>query len=292
MPTPPHTPLPWPPCPAPQPGLAARRAALRRLGAWALASATPAIWAQTSRRDPNAEPPRLREAPESPPVVDPELVGLRSVLETAVRDAFAAYPDGWPGALRGHLLNLSERWRRLDSSYATPWGRLDALESLARHTAEDIWKLAGSTLSLEAHLLSGEQMRELQMYIQRYKGNTPWLTAWFESARDTQLYQRIVGLVIERHLAWLLVHRDRYLRNPSARHAQIEAEDWAICSGLARAWVRAIFDSIAAQERRLRADPRLAGSNQPMKAQLTRLGPAPANWPHGWFAAPSPQSGE
>ena len=39
---------------------------------------------------------------------------------------------------------------------------------------------------------------------------------------------------------------------------------------------RSIYDAIAAEERRLRENPDLAGTNGPMRAALVKLGPAPS----------------
>ena len=89
--------------------------------------------------------------------------------------------------------------------------------------------------------------------------------------RDT----RILTEVVELHLAWLLVHRDRYPQNPAARHAQVEAEDWEICSRVSRVLCWAIYDAMAEEERILRKNPKLAGTNVPMRNALVKLGPAP-----------------
>lgn len=214
-----------------------------------------------------------------PPVVDPELVGLRSVLETSVRDAFAAHPDAWPPTLPEHLRDSWAHWQRFGPpklSAGSPWDKYEAFESLTRFAATRIWDLARNSLMVDVHRFSETDAEKLKKNAASKLADGGWLTAIFEAHNVDHLHHRILGLVVEQHLAWLLEHRDRYPHNPAARHAQVEAEDWAICSRVTRALTYAIYDAMAAQERRLRADPALAGTNVPMKTVLTALGPAPA----------------
>lgn len=214
-----------------------------------------------------------------PPVQDPELVGLRAVLETSVRDAFAAHPDGWLPTLPDHLHESWAHWLRFGPpklSAGSPWDKYEAFESLTRFAAARIWDLARNSLMVGVHLFSEADADKLKNNARSKLADGGWLTAIFEANYVDHLHHRILGLVVEQHLAWLLEHRDRYPHNPAARHAQVEAEDWAICSRVARSLTYAIFDAMAAQERRLRADPSLAGTHVPMKAVLTALGPAPA----------------
>jgi hypothetical protein len=225
-------------------------------------------------------PPELADEPFTPPpVADPEQVGLRSVLETAVRDAFAAHPDAWPPTLPEHLRDQWAHWQRFGPpklSPGSPWDRYEAVESLTRFATTHIWDLARNSLMVDVHRFSETDADTLKKSARRKLTDGGWLTAVFEARNADSLHQRILGMVVEQHLAWLLAHRDRYPRNPAARHAQVEAEDWSICSRVAWALTHAIYDAMAAQERRLRADPALAGSNVPMKTVLLALGPAPS----------------
>lgn len=224
--------------------------------------------------------PGLSEEEFRPPlVVNPELVGLRGVLETAVRDAFAAYPDAWPADLPRHLQDHWAHWQRFGPpklSAGSPWNRFEAFESLTRYASKRIWDLARNSLMVDAHRFSEAQAEQLRKNAASKLSDGGWITALFEAEYEDHLHHRILGMVVELHLAWLLENRDRYPHNPAARHAQVEAEDWAICSRVARALTHAIFDAVAGQERRLRANPSLAGTNEPMKTVLSRLGPAPS----------------
>lgn len=224
--------------------------------------------------------PTLGEDKFVPPKVEnPELVGVRAVLETSVRDAFAAHPDAWPPTLPEHLRDSWAHWQRFGPpklSTGSPWVKFEAFESLTRYAATRIWDMARNGLLVDVHLFDEADIDKLKKNAASKLADGGWLTAVFEAKNTDRLHQRILGMVVELHLAWLLEHRDRYPNNPAARHAQVEAEDWSICSRVARALTHAIYDAMAAAERRLRADPALAGTNVPMKAVLTALGPAPA----------------
>jgi len=214
-----------------------------------------------------------------PPVENPRLVGLRSVLETAVRDAFVGGAETRPAALPKHLQDQWAHWQRYGSpklSSGTPWSRFEAFESLARYTWIRLWDPIRSALMVDVHRFDEADADKLQKNSASKLSDGGWLTAVFEARNEAHLHLRLVSMTVELQLAWLLENRDRYPRNPAARHAQVEAEDWEICSRVARALTHAVYDAIAEQERRLRANPGLAGTNSPMRTVLTALGPAPA----------------
>lgn len=235
--------------------------------AWAAAAACAGqAWAQTAVVQPD-------------PTDKVYLTGVRAVLEVSVRNAFDAHKDAWPPTLLQHLRDSWSNWQRFGPpkiSEGSPWHKYEAFESLTRYASQRIWELARTTLLVDVHLFSEADLDKLTTSTKQTLTDGNWLTAIFESNTLDRLHHRILGEVVELHLAWLLINRDRYPRNPAARHAQIEAEDWAICSRVSRALAWAIYDAVAEEERILRESPDLAGTNKPMRAALVKLGPAPA----------------
>lgn len=235
--------------------------------AWATAAAcTGQAWAQTAVVQPN-------------PTDTVNLTGVRSVLEVSVRNAFDTHKDAWPPTLLQHLKDSWSNWQRFGPpkiSEGSPWLKYEAFESLTRYASQRIWELARTTLLVDVHLFSEADLEKLSTSAKQKLTDGNWLTAIFEDKSFDRLHHRILGEVVELHLAWLLINRDRYPRNPAARHAQIEAEDWAICSRVSRALAWAIYDAVAEEERLLRESPDLAGTNIPMRAALIKLGPAPS----------------
>ena len=235
--------------------------------AWAAAAAcTGQAWAQTAVVQPN-------------PTDTVNLTGVRSVLEVSVRNAFDTHKDAWPPTLLQHLKDSWSNWQRFGPpkiSEGSPWLKYEAFESLTRYASQRIWELARTTLLVDVHLFSEADLEKLSTSAKQKLTDGNWLTAIFEDKSFDRLHHRILGEVVELQLAWLLINRDRYPRNPAARHAQIEAEDWAICSRVSRALAWAIYDAVAEEERLLRESPDLAGTNIPMRAALIKLGPAPS----------------
>ena len=235
--------------------------------AWAAAAAcTGQAWAQTAVVQPD-------------PTDTVYLTGVRSVLEVSVRNAFDTHKDAWPPTLLQHLKDSWSNWQRFGPpkiSEGSPWLKYEAFESLTRYASQRIWELARTTLLVDVHLFSEADLEKLSTSAKQKLTDGNWLTAIFEDKSFDRLHHRILGEVVELHLAWLLINRDRYPRNPAARHAQIEAEDWAICSRVSRALAWAIYDAVAEEERLLRESPDLAGTNIPMRAALIKLGPAPS----------------
>lgn len=234
--------------------------------AWAAtAVCTGHAWAQTAVVQPN-------------PTEHVYLIGARSALEVSVHNTFSTYKDAWPPTLLQHLKDNWANWQRFGPpkiSEGSPWHKYEAFESLTRYAAMRIWDLARTTLLVDVHLFNEADLEKLRKSANLKLTDSNWLTAIFEYNTFDRLHHRILTEVVELHLAWLLEHRDRYPRNPAARHAQIEAEDWEICSRVSRVLAWAIYDAMAEEERRLRKDPDLAGTNVPMRAALVKLGPAP-----------------
>ena len=235
--------------------------------AWAATAAcTGQAWAQTAVVQPD-------------PTDNVYLTGVRSVLEVSVRNAFDTHKEAWPPTLLQHLRDSWSNWQRFGPpkiSEGSPWLKYEAFESLTRYASQRIWELARTTLLVDVHLFSEADLEKLSTSAKQKLTDGNWLTAIFEDKSFDRLHHRILGEVVELHLAWLLINRDRYPRNPAARHAQIEAEDWAICSRVSRALAWAIYDAVAEEERLLRESPDLAGTNIPMRAALIKLGPAPS----------------
>ena len=235
----------------------------------ALAGLALPAWAQTAKVQPE-------------PVEDPTLVGLRAVLETAARDTFDRHPDAWPEGLGDHVRERWTNWQRYGPprlSEGSPWTRYEAFESLARFAAKRLWAFARDDLLVQVHKLTLADLDRLRKGLAQKLSDGAWATVAFERSAFAHLHHRMLGTITEMHRAWLLENRDRYPRNPAARHAQIEAEDWEVCSRVTRALCFAIFDTMAEQERRLRQNPSLAGTHVQMKAVLTTLGPAPSGRP-------------
>ena len=235
--------------------------------AWAAAAACAGPgWAQTAVVQPS-------------PTENAELIGIRSVLEVSVRNTFNTHKEAWPPTLLQHLKDSWTHWVRFGPpkiSEDSPWHRYEAFEALTRYASKRIWDVALTTLLIDVHLFDEADLDKLRKSANQKLTTGNWLTAIFEHKSFDRLHHRILTEVVELHLAWLLENRDRYPRNPAARHAQIEAEDWEICSRVSRVLAWAIYDAIAEEERRLRKDPDLAGTNVPMRAALVRLGPAPS----------------
>lgn len=235
--------------------------------AWAVAAAcTGHAWAQTAVVQPD-------------PTENAYLTGIRSVLEVSVRNTFSTHKDAWPPTLLQHLKDNWANWLRFGPpkiSEGSPWHKYEAFESLTRYASKRIWDLARTTMLVDVHLFNEADLEKLRKSANQKLADGNWLTAIFEYNNFDRLHHRILTEVVELHLAWLLDNRDRYPRNPAARHAQIEAEDWEICSRVSRVLAWAIYDAMAEEERRLRKDPDLAGTNVPMRAALVTLGPAPA----------------
>jgi hypothetical protein len=227
-----------------------------------LANALP-VWAQTT----GAQPPAHVWLP-----------GFQSLMEMLSRRALERTPDGWTPGLPRHLRDAWDNWTRFGPPKLTegsPWKRYEAFESLARFAAKRLWELARDSLMLQAFTLTDLHVAQLQKGgAQKLTGGV-WATAIFEAHAADRLMHRLLGTVVELHLAWLLENRDRYPRNPAARHAQIEAEDWEICLRATRAIVYAIFDAIAAEEREMRLAPQKPGTPAQVSAVLMALGAPP-----------------
>lgn len=200
------------------------------------------------------------------------LPGLQSLVEMMSRRAMERWRGGlWP-ALHQHARQTWSNWTR----YGTPklrddslWSRWEAFDSLTRYTARRMWELARDSLMLQAFTLT-------DTHVARVRLRDAWVTDVFERHAADRLRHRLLGDVVELQLAWLLENRDRYPRNPAARHAQIEAEDWEMCLRATRAVVYAIFDAIAAEERDMRQSPKATGTPAQVSAVLSALGPAPS----------------
>lgn len=215
----------------------------------------------------------------SPPEEDPLLNGVKFVLEMATTHAMDRNADRWPETALYHLKDSWADWVRYGGpklSEGSPWTRYEAFESLARFAMRRIWQFAKDSLLVQVHTLDATDLQKLRDAAAQKLANGYWATAVFELKAGDRLLHRLLGSVVELHLAWLLENRDRYPRNPAARHAQIEAEDWEICLRITRSLVFAIFDAIAEQERQLRLDPTLAGKAPNVVAALAFLGPPPA----------------
>ena len=225
----------------------------------------------------NALPAWAQAGPQPPAHV--WLPGLQSMMEMLSRRALERTPDGWMPALPRHLREAWDNWTRFGPpklSEGSPWTRYEAFESLARYASKRIWELARDSLMLQAFTLTDTHVAKLRKGGEQKLTGGVWATAVFEELAADRLLHRLLGIVVELQLAWLLENRDRYPRNPAARHAQIEAEDWEICSRVSRVLSWAIYDAMAEEERILRKDPKLAGTNVPMRNALVKLGPAPA----------------
>lgn len=227
---------------------------------------TGVAWSQVAEVEPN-------------PTEDAYLTGIRSVLEVSVRNTFANHPDAWPPTLLFHLKERWDNWLKYGPpklSEGSPWHRYEAFESLARYASKRVWELARTTMIVGVHLFNEDDLQKLRKSSTAKLVDGNWLTAIFEYNTFDRLHHRLLTEIVELHLAWLLVYRDRYPNIPVARHAQIEAEDWSICSRVARAISWAIYDAMAEEERILRQNPKLAGTNVPMRDALVKLGPAPS----------------
>jgi len=202
------------------------------------------------------------------------LPGLQSLVEMLSRRALERHPDGWAPSLPRHLRDAWDNWTRFGPPKLTdgsPWGRYEAFESLARFASKRLWEQARDSLMLQAFTLSDLHVAQLRKGGEQKLTGGTWATAIFEAHASDRLMHRLLGTVVELHLAWLLENRDRYPRNPAARHAQIEAEDWEICLRATRAIVYAIFDAIAAEEREMRLAPQKPGTPAQVSAVLMAL---------------------
>lgn len=208
------------------------------------------------------------------------LPGLHSLLEMVSRRALERAPNGWVPALPKHLRDAWDNWTRFGIprlSEGSPWSRFDAFESLARFATPQIWELARDSLMLQAFTLTDAHVIALRKSLGQPPPEGVWATALFEAHAADRLVHRLLATVVEHQLAWLLKHRDRYPRNPAARHAQIEAEDWEMCLRFTRAFVHAVFDAIASEERDMRLSPKKTGTPAQVSAVLLALGPPPQN---------------
>lgn len=239
-----------------------QQALLSAAASGTLLSALP-VWAQT----PGAQPPAHVWLP-----------GLQSLMEMLSRRALERTPDGWAPGLPRHLRDAWDNWTRFGPPKLTegsPWTRYEAFESLARFASKRIWEQARDSLMLQAFTLTDAHVAQLRKGGEQKLTGGVWATAIFEAHAADRLMHRLLGTVVELHLAWLLENRDRYPRNPAARHAQIEAEDWEICLRATRAIVYAIFDAIAAEERDMRLSPQKPGTPAQVSAVLVALGAPP-----------------
>lgn len=206
------------------------------------------------------------------------LPGLHSLLEMVSRRALERAPNGWVPALPKHLRDAWDNWTRFGNprlSEGSPWSRFDAFESLARFATPQIWELARDSLMLQAFTLTDVHVIALRKSLGQPPAEGVWATALFEAHAADRLVHRLLATVVEHQLAWLLKHRDRYPRNPAARHAQIEAEDWEMCLRFTRAFVHAVFDAIANEERDMRLSPKKTGTPAQVSAVLLALGLPP-----------------
>ncbi len=201
------------------------------------------------------------------------------MMEVLSRRALERTPEGWLPALPRHLREAWENWTRFGPpklSEGSPWTRFEAFESLARFASKRIWELARDSLMLQAFLLTDAHVTKLRNVPQQKLAGGVWATAVFEELAAGRLMHRLLGTVVELQLAWLLENRDRYPRNPAARHAQVEAEDWEMCLRTTRAIVYAIFDTIGEEEAAWRLAPTRPGTPAQVSSVLKALGPPPA----------------
>lgn len=222
--------------------------------------------------------PARAQAPGGQPPAHVWLPGYQSLMEMLSRRALERWPDGRLPALTRHMREAWDNWTRFGPpklSEGSPWTRYEAFESMAYFASKRLWELARDSLMLQAFTLTDNHVALLrQGGTQKLTGGV-WATAIFEAHAADRLLHRLLGIVVELHLAWLLENRDRYPRNPAARHAQIEAEDWEICLRATRAIVYAIFDAIAAEEREMRLAPQKPGTPAQVSAVLMALGAPP-----------------
>ncbi len=215
----------------------------------------------------------------NPPEDDPLLTGVKSVLEIAIAHAMDRNADLWPATATYHLKDSWADWTRYGPpklSEGSPWTRYEAFDSLARFAIRRLWQFAKDSLMVQVHTLGNPDLQKLRDAAAQKLANGFWATAVFELNAGDRLLHRLLGGIVEIHLAWLLENRDRYPRIPVARHAQIEAEDWEICLRVTRCLTFALFDAIAEEERQLRMDPTLAGTAPLVVAALAFLGAPPA----------------
>jgi hypothetical protein len=212
---------------------------------------------------PPATTPAEPAAPVMRPPADPTLeqvtMGLRFLLEVAVRDALGTPPRTdkllWDQRLRSVWSEgdwLGEGSRRDERS---PWMRYEHFDAVAQLALARTWPQAKDHLMLQVHHLTELDLKLLLSDVQRRPEEGRWATAQFERRAGGQLYTRLLGEIIQVQLNWLRANHDRYPNLPAPRNAQVEMEHMEACQRIGRVLVDSVFYAVALQEQLWRLTP-------------------------------------
>ncbi len=254
-----------------------RRSFTRWLGTTVVSTSAglvcPPAWTQTTKPSPALKP--------TPVTQDQLLLSLRALVEVCCREAIDAYRDRWPSAFAGHVRKAWDSWILDDKTAAhTPFLRFELFDDFSRHVATRLWEEALQHFMQKAHTLDTQDLRGLLTSVGT--GNaigTPWATRLLERKARDSIHSRLLPLVLEIELHWLVTQTERYRNHPPARYGQLDTPEHEVALRLTRALITTLIDEVAARERHWRqqptpADPPLA--TKPILLEIAKLYREPA----------------
>lgn len=237
---------------------------------------------------PSTAKPTLKPAPPNPEQL---LFSLRSLIEVCCREAIEDYKDRLPLTLAGHVRKAWENWIRQDSTSAnTPFLRFEVFDAFSRHVVTLLWEETLHHFMQKAHVLTQTDVRLVLVSVGTgHAIGTPWATTILERKARDNIHSRLLTLVLELELHWLVTQTDRYLDRPPARHGQLDTPEQEVALSVTRALLSTLVEEVATRERHWRqqptpADPPLA--LQPILFEITKFYRTPSSDAPG---APPPE---
>lgn len=230
-------------------------------------------WAQTSKPAPVLKPT---------PVTEEQLLfSLRALIEVCCREAIQEYRDRLPLAFAGHVRKVWEDWIREDKTSAnTPFLRFEVFDELSRHIVKLVWEEALHHFMQKAHALNKQDLRNMLTSVGTgHVIGTPWATTLLERKARDHIHSRLLTLVLEIELHWLVTQTDRYQHNPPARHGQLDTPEHEVALRVTRALISTLLEEVATRERYWRGQPAPADPPMaviPILTEITKLAREPS----------------
>jgi hypothetical protein len=206
-------------------------------------------WAQTSKPAPALKP--------TPVTQEQLLFSLRALIEVCCREAIEEYRDRLPLSFAGHVRKIWEGWILEDKTAAnTPFLRFEVFDELSRHVVKLLWEEALHHFMQKAHVLNAQDLRVMLTSVGTgHVIGTPWATSLLERKARDNIHSRLLPLVLEIELHWLVTQTERYRNNPPARHGQLDTPEHEVALRITRALISTLIEEVATRERYWREQP-------------------------------------
>lgn len=198
----------------------------------------------------------------APAPTDPQklLFSLRALIEVCCREAIEAYRNQMPLAFTGYVRKAWQDWftaSRDEKAFVnSPFYRFEVFDALSRHVLKLLWEESLHHFMQKAHVLTQDDMQLMLVSVGTgHVIGTPWITKILERRAHDNIFSRLLGLVLEIELHWLVTNTDRYRHNPPARFGQIDTPEYEAALWVTRALLYTLVEAVEAREREWRQLP-------------------------------------